>query len=359
MATLAHELRNPLAPLRVGLEVLKRGDLDRSTEENVRRMMERALLQAVRLVDDLLDISRIPQGKLQFHKERVELADVVKTAAEASFSTIKEKQHNLIIKLPDMPVALDCDAARLSQVIANLLNNAAKYSVAGGEICLSSARHGDEIQISVKDNGVGISAADLPRVFDMFAQVDSTLGESQGGLGIGLSLAKQLVEMHGGRIEAQSEGLGKGSNFIINLPVSSTESAAQAAPAQAPQKPVDGKRILVADDNHAAADTLAMLLECDGHRIATVYDGEQALIAAESFCPEIIMLDIGMPKLDGYEIAQCIRAEPWGRNIKIIAMSGWAQEKDRQRGREAGFDHHLAKPVDPAELKELIAANSH
>ena len=357
LATLAHELRNPLAPLRLGLEVLRRGDLDPSTEENVQQMMERALLQAVRLVDDLLDISRIPQGKLQFHKECVELTDVVRTAVEASRPAIDEKHHQLTIELPDRPALLDCDAARLSQVIANLLNNAAKYSAAGGEICLTAGRRGDEVQISVKDNGVGISAADLPRVFDMFAQVESSLKESQGGLGIGLSLAKRLVEMHGGRIEVQSEGLGKGSNFIIYLPVSDTESPAHAAPADAPQRQVAGKRILVADDNHAAADTLAMLLEYDGHRIATAYDGEQALTIAESFYPEIILLDIGMPKLDGYEVAQRIRAEPWGRNIEIVAMSGWAQQKDQQRARESGFDHHLVKPVNPDELSQLIAAS--
>lgn len=379
LAILAHELRNPLAPLRTGLEILKRIGNQAGPAIAARDMMERALTQTVRLVDDLLDLSRISRGKLQLRQERIELANVIATAVELSRTFIDEKHQELSIALPPETVSLDGDPARLAQVIANLLNNAAKYSSEGGQICLSAARHDGEVRISIVDNGVGVGSADLGRIFDMFAQVDTTLEKSQGGLGIGLSLAKQLVEMHGGRIEARSEGVGKGSEFIVRLPVvpsgewrvasEGKEGASGQWRVASPENfgtnhsplatsslatVARGKRILIVDDNHASADTLAMLLEFDGHKIVKAYDGEQALALAETFQPEIILLDIGMPKLNGYEVARSLRAKPWGRSMIIIAMSGWGQEKDQQRARDSGFDHHLIKPVNLENLAKLL-----
>ncbi len=356
LAVLAHELRNPLAPIRTGLELLKRAPDDPAVNENIRQMMERALMQTVRMVDDLLDSGRIGSGKLQLRRQRIELANVVPAAVEMSRPLIEEKRHAFSVVLPAEPVTLDGDLARLAQVIANLLNNAAKYSPEGGQIRLSAAGHDGEIKISVQDSGVGIAADDLPRVFDMFTQVESSLEESQGGLGIGLSLAKQLVEMHGGRIEAKSDGIGQGSEFIVYLPIISAEAPAQVLSDAGMQTKVTGKRILIADDNRAGTDSLAMLLEFDGHQSARAYDGVEALKIAESLRPEIILLDIGMPGLNGYEVAQRLRAEAWGKNMVIIAMSGWGQEKDQQRWRERGIDHHLIKPVNPQELAKLIAA---
>ena len=353
LAILAHELRNPLAPLRTGMEILKRG-CDPLQEENIRQMMDRALTQTVRLVDDLMDISRIRQGKLQLRKQPTEIASIVRMAVELSRPLINDRRHDLTIELPAVGARLDCDPSRLAQVIANLLNNAAKYSPAGGQICLSAAQDRDEVRISVKDSGIGISPNDLPRVFGMFAQVESALGQSQGGLGIGLSLAKQLVEMHGGRIEARSDGVGKGSEFVVYLPASHAESRPDADSSDTQQRQIDSKRILIADDNFAAVDTLAMLLELDGHQLVKAYDGEQALRAAESFRPEIVLLDIGMPKVDGYEVAQKIRATAWGGNTKIIAMSGWAQEKDHS-ARGDRFDHYLIKPVNSETIAKLLA----
>lgn len=357
LAILAHELRNPLAPLRTGLEILKRAGTDPAVNENIREMMERSLAQAVRLVDDLLDISRINSGKLQLRTARIELGEIVKTAVDLSRPSIEEKRHSFSAELPAESLALDGDLARLAQVIANLLNNAAKYSPEGGQVRLSAARVGAEVCIRVADEGVGIATNDLPRVFDMFAQVESSLDNSQGGLGIGLALAKQLVQMHGGRIEARSEGVGKGSEFVVYLPVVVTQPVRAAAAEGARLGAGAGRRILIADDNRASTDSMAMLLEFDGHEVVKAYNGAEALSLAETFRPEVVLLDIGMPKLNGHEVAQRLRATAWGKTIVLVAMSGWGQEQDQQRSRDSGFDHHLIKPVHPAELARLLASD--
>jgi PAS domain S-box-containing protein len=354
LATLAHELRNPLAPLRSGLEVMRLAGGDAGAVERARTMMERQLAQMVRLVDDLLDISRITRGKLRLRRERVDLAGVVRSAVEGSRPLIDAFAQQLAVALPPEPVELDADPVRLSQVFANLLTNAAKYSERGGHIWLTAERRGGEVAVSVKDTGIGIDAEHLPRLFEMFSQAAPALERSQGGLGIGLSLARGLVEMHGGTIEARSEGPGKGSEFIVRLPVADRSSDRGASPAGAGScSPTC--RILVADDNRDAADSLAMMLRLLGHEVHAAYDGPEALEAAGWFRPDVALLDLGMPKLNGLEVARHIRGQPCGRGMFLVAVTGWGQEEDKRRAAEAGFDHHLTKPVEPAQLEKLLA----
>jgi len=356
LATLAHELRNPLAPLRNGLQVMKLASGDAAAVEQARGMMERQLGQMVHLIDDLLDVSRITSGKLQLRKERVDLAGVVRSAVETARPLTEGSAHRLAVALPAEPVFLDADPVRLAQVFSNLLTNAAKYTDRGGRITLTAERHGGEVVVSVRDTGIGIAPEHLPRLFEMFSQVDSALERSQGGLGIGLSLVKGLVTMHGGGIEARSEGLGRGSEFVVRLP-------AAAGQASQRQQPVSGeraaarprRRILIADDNRDAADSLAMMLRLAGHEVHAAYDGHEAAEAAAWFRPDIALLDIGMPRLNGYETARRIREEPWGKRVLLVATTGWGQEEDRRRASEAGFDHHLTKPVDPAALERLLS----
>ena len=356
LATLAHELRNPLAPLRNGLQVMRLAGAAPEVVERARAMMERQLTQIIRLVDDLLDVNRISRGSFMLRIERANLADIVHHALETCAPPIEEKQHRLTVTLPPVPVYVDADSARLSQAFCNLLVNAAKYTPNGGEITLEMHRAGGDAVISIRDSGVGIPAELLGEVFEMFVQADRSLETSQGGLGIGLSIVRRLVEMHGGSIEARSAGMGKGSEFIVRIPVAVVQaqdlerinSAASAAPAS-------GRRILIADDNEDAVESLALMLNMMGNETRTAPDGLAALQVGETFAPEIVLLDIGMPRLNGYDAARRIRALPWGTRLVLVALTGRSQDEDRRRSHEAGFDFHLVKPIEPAALEKLLA----
>jgi PAS domain S-box-containing protein len=356
LATLAHELRNPLAPLRNGLQVMKLAGGNAAAVEQARGMMERQLAQMVRLIDDLLDVSRITRGKLELRRERVELASVVQSAVEGSRPLIEASAHRLTVSLPPEPVSLEADPVRLAQVLANLLTNAAKYTDAGGHIRLTAERQGGELVVAVRDNGIGLAAEHLPRLFEMFSQVAPALERSQGGLGIGLALVKGLVEMHGGTVEAHSEGPGRGSEFVVRLPeaVAGDGLRPEAGSGTAARR-TPSRRIVVADDNRDAADSLALLLRLAGHEVHAVHDGQGAVEAAAWFKPDVAFLDLGMPRLNGLEAARRIREQPWGQNILLVAVTGWGQEEDKRRAAEAGFDRHLTKPVDPAALQEVVA----
>ncbi len=355
LATLAHELRNPLAPLRNGLQVMKLARNNTDALEQTRAMMERQLGQMVRLIDDLLDMSRISQGKIELRKERVVLTQIIQQAVETSRPLIESSGHDLTIHVPSAPVYVDADVTHLAQAFANLLNNAAKYTPRGGRVTLTVERQNSEAVVSVRDTGVGIPAHMLPRVFEMFTQVDRSLEQSQGGLGIGLSLVKKLVEMHGGSVEAQSDGHGMGSEFVVRLPV----VLSLAGPPRDKDSEGGGatarRRILVVDDNRDAAISLAMMLRLMGNETQTAHDGQEALELAAAFRPDVVLLDIGMPKLNGYEVARRIREQSWGKNLVLVAVTGWGQDDDRRRSRESGFNVHMVKPVDPAKLEKLLA----
>jgi PAS domain S-box-containing protein len=379
LATLAHELRNPLAPLRNGLQVLNQISSQEEVVVQTREMMSRQLAQMVRLIDDLLDISRITRGKIELRKERVELAVVVRSAVETNRPVIEQAGHELTVSLPPEPVYLMADPTRLAQIILNLLNNAARYTEPGGRIGLTveladelkdpatAAEKPSEVVIRVRDNGTGIPAEMLPRIFEMFTQVDRSLERSQGGLGIGLTLVRSLVEMHGGTVTAHSDGLGRGSEFVVHLPLA-PEWDAGATPAiegtgPAPslralplmRSSAPARRILVVDDNRDAALSLALLLQLAGYQTHTAHDGPAALDAARAFRPEIVLLDIGLPGLNGYEVARRLRKDLGLTDAVLVALTGWGQDEDRRLAREAGFDHHLVKPVDPQELRAELA----
>ncbi len=358
LATLAHELRNPLAPIRNALQILRLSP-DPEVQEQSRCLMQRQLDQIVRLVDDLLDVSRISTGKLVLRKEQVELRTVVDGAVETIRPLIDRMGHRLTVTLPDPSLTVDADPTRLGQVISNLLNNAAKYSDRGGHVRLTAERQGSDVLVSVRDTGVGIAADHLPGIFQMFSQVEGTLERSQGGLGIGLTLVKRLVELHGGIIEARSEGPGKGSEFVVRLPLV-VEASRPAAPAVTDESPApkSSLRILIVDDNRDSADSLGMLLRIMGNDIRTAYDGQQGVDWAGEFQPDVLLLDLGLPKLNGFEACRRIRKEAWGQRMIVIAMTGWGQDGDRQRTHEAGFDHHLVKPVDPDTLMTMLAGLS-
>ncbi|AMV17383.1 PAS domain-containing protein [Planctomyces sp. SH-PL14] len=355
LATLAHELRNPLAPIRNGLEVMRLSNGDREMVEKARGMMERQLSQMVHLVDDLLDLSRVSRGKIELRRERIDLARAVQQAVETSRPQIETNGHHLTISLPPGPVYVDADITRLAQVFSNLLNNAAKYTEQGGRVELSVQRQVGEVAVSVRDNGVGIPANMLPRVFEMFAQVDRSLERSQGGLGIGLSIVKKLVEMHGGSVAVESGGHGAGSEFTVRLPV----VLSVAMPTDGDEEhalPSSRRKILVVDDNKDAATSLAMMLKLMGNETKTAHDGVEALDVAATYRPDLILLDIGMPRLNGYETAKQIRLQAWGKSIVLVALTGWGQEEDRRKSSEAGFDSHMVKPVEPAALERLLAS---
>ena len=361
LATLAHELRNPLAPIRNSLQILRLGRGNHQAEEQARSVIERQVQQMVRLIDDLLDLSRISRGKIELRRERIDLAAAVQSAVETSRPLIEQSGHALTLSLPAEPVFVDADVTRLAQVFANLLNNAAKYTQrGGGDIRLSVEPLGQEVAVRVKDNGVGIPASMLPQVFEMFTQVDRSLERTQGGLGIGLSIVKRLVEMHGGTVEAHSEGSGRGSEFVVRLPVLTPavqETGLRSDGEEAASAPVR-RRILVADDNVDSAASLAMMLEFMGNEVRTAHDGVEAVEAAAAFRPDVILLDIGMPRMNGYDACRRIREQPWGRGIAIAALTGWGQEEDKRQSGEAGFDHHLVKPVEPAALEKLLQAGT-
>jgi PAS domain S-box-containing protein len=364
LATLAHELRNPLAPIRNGLEIMRLSSgsdtaVDPALEE-ARTMIERQLGQMVHLVDDLLDVSRISRGKLELRKVRSELAAILNSAVETSRPLIDSGGHEITVSLTPEPIFVDADETRLTQVFANLLNNAAKYSDPGGRIWLTAERQGSDVVVSVKDAGIGIPPDMLPKIFEMFTQVDHSLERSRGGLGIGLTLVKRLVESHGGSVEAHSDGQDKGSEFIVRLPVELSMIHEIKPP------PVEGRptcaagrcRILVADDNEDSATTLAIMLEIMGNEVRTAKDGLQAVNLAAAFHPDVIFLDIGMPKLNGYEACRRIREQPWATKAVLVALTGWGQEEDRRRSEEAGFNHHIVKPIMPAVIEKLLAEMS-
>jgi PAS domain S-box-containing protein len=356
LAMLAHELRNPLAPLRTGVQILQLARNRPEAWERATGMMERQLQHMVRLIDDLLDLSRISRGKIQLRKSPADLAGIVQHAVETSRPLIAQSGHQLTVQLPAEPIVVEADVTRLAQAFANLLNNAAKYTESGGHIALTVEREQEQAVVRVKDDGIGIPSHMLGRIFEMFIQVDRTLERTQGGLGIGLSLVKGVVEMHGGSVEAHSEGQGRGTEVTVRLKaLSSPLREASDDPQRAARTPAR-HRVLIVDDNIDAATSLALLIQLMNHEVETAHDGLEALAKAAEFRPDLILLDLGMPKLNGYDTCRRLREEPWGRNIVIVALTGWGQDEDRRRSQAAGFDHHLVKPVDPAILRQLLAS---
>lgn len=353
LATLAHELRNPLAPIRNGLQIMKLEQGKADSVEQVRQMMERQVNQMLHLVDDLLDVSRISRGKIELRKQHVELATVIQQAIETSRPIIDAQQHQLNVTLPAQPILLDADMTRLAQVFSNLLNNAAKYSERGGRIGVTAATDGKWVRISVSDSGIGIPAHVLPQLFELFFQVNSSEEKSRSGLGIGLSLAKRLVEMHGGTIQVASAGIGKGSTFTVSLPIAFPEGAKPRVESPSAEYTAI-RRVLVVDDNQDAVDSLARMLTLMGHQIETANDGFAALEKAEQFKPDFIVLDIGMPKMDGYETARQIRKRSWGNEVYLIALTGWGQTEDRRKSQEAGINLHLVKPIEPKTIERIL-----
>ena len=357
LATLAHELRNPLAPVRNAIQILQLRGPETKELQWARDVIDRQMQQMSRLIDDLMDVSRITRGRLDLRKERVELARVLQGAVETSRPLIDGSGHELTVALPAEPIYLNADITRLAQVFSNLLNNAAKYSERGGQIVLAAERQGSDVAVSVRDTGIGISREMLPRIFDMFTQVDRSLERTRGGLGIGLTLVKRLVEMHGGSVEARSDGPGKGSEFLVRLPIPVLNVPPRSRPPDGDEPAVASarSRILVADDNKDAATTLSVMLGILGYETRVAHDGSAALEAAAEFLPDVALLDIGMPKMNGYDVARGLREQPWGKDVVLIAVTGWGQAEDKQRTLEAGFDHHWVKPVDPTALASLLA----
>ncbi len=358
LATLAHELRNPLAPIRNWVNVLRLSSAE-DPGRDVWDMMDRQVNHMVRLVDDLLELSRITRGKIDLRIEPVELTSIVAAAVEASRPLIESAEHNLIVSMPEEPIVVRADAVRLAQVFSNLLNNAVKYTDNGGSISLVVRREAESAVVSVTDTGIGISPAALPSVFDMFVQVEGRDRRPQSGLGIGLTLVRSIVEMHGGQVEAHSPGNGHGSQFVVRLPL----SAGKPTP---PDVPIAGipefrglTRVLVVDDNEDAADSLAALLTTIGADVRLAYNGKEALTILDSFQPAGIFLDLGMPGMDGYELAGRIRSRPATSDTVLIALTGWGQERDRRRTQAAGFNHHLAKPADLDTLQAMLTSLAH
>jgi PAS domain S-box-containing protein len=354
LAVLAHELRNPLAPLRNALHLL-RSEPAEALAHQAREIMERQLEHVVRLVDDLLDVSRIMSGKVRLHREPVALRAVFARALDVIQGQVISQGQDLIVSLPEENVWIEADCVRLAQAVGNLLSNATKYTDRGGQIWLTGERVGDDAVIRVRDTGIGMPPEMLPRIFDLFVQSDRSLTRSQGGLGIGLSLVKRLVEMHGGCVGASSEGLGRGSEFTLTLPVSHgrRRGTEAASPEQGPGS--QSRRVLVVEDDPDSAQSMAMLLDLWGHRAETALDGYEALLAARRFRPEIVFVDIGIPGLDGYEVAERLRSEH-GPDLKLVALTGFGREEDRLRARDAGFDCHLTKPLEPPVLRDILSS---
>ena len=365
LATLAHELRNPLAPLRHGLDVLHKSPAGGSTP-GILDTMDRQLVHLVRLIDDLLDVSRVSQGKITLRKETMAAADVVRAAVEASRPAIDAAGHTLAIDLPAAPLWLNADATRLSQIVGNLLNNATKYTPDGGRIALGVRADGDFATIEVSDNGIGIPAEMRSEVFELFAQVENHLDRAKGGLGIGLALVKQLVAMHGGTVEARSAGIGQGSTFTVRIPLAAASPAqipaqipAQpAAPVEAPADvaPAASLKVLVVDDNLDVAQAIGWMLDAIGHEYRLVHDGRQAVAAAHEYRPDVVLLDIGLPGMDGYAVCRAFRQDEQLKKIPIIAQTGWGQARDKTLATEAGFDRHLTKPVALDDLERMLAS---
>jgi PAS domain S-box-containing protein len=355
LAVLAHELRNPLAPVFYALRLLDEKPLDDPNRWYIRRIVDRQMRRLARLIDDLLDVSRIRTGKVELRKDRVDLSAVIGHAVDTVRPLAEDRGHELAVAYSPEPVWLEADPVRLEQILSNLLSNAVKFTDDGGRIALSAERQGQEIVIRVTDTGVGIAPDLLPRIFDLFTQGDRSLDRSRDGLGIGLTLSRRLVEMHGGTIEAHSEGVGRGSEFVVRLPAFLHLGPPDDEPARALEAPSRPLRVLVVDDSEDTTELLGTLLEMAGHSIQVAHTGPSALEVAAAFRPDAIILDIGLPGLDGYQVAQRLREDPALRSIALIAATGYGQEEDLRRSREVGFDRHLVKPIDPGELQRLLA----
>jgi signal transduction histidine kinase/ActR/RegA family two-component response regulator len=357
LATLAHELRNPLAPIRYSINLLQLETGEDIKSKKLYEMIERQVNQLARLVDDLMEVARITTGKIELRKEEVELAAVVRSAVETSKPLIDAGGHELSISLPNELVILNCDPIRVAQALSNLLNNAAKYTETCGQIWLTAKREGQNVVVSVRDNGIGITADMLPKVFDLFKQGDRPYGRSQGGLGIGLNLARRVAGLHGGTLEAKSAGAGKGSEFLLRLPTArGASSSLEKRRLSQGMEELRPYRILVVDDNRDSADSLGMILKSQGAEVYTANDGPTALEAIHNIGPSVVLLDIGLPGMDGYEVARRLREQEEHREVTVIALTGWGQEEDRKRSKEAGIDYHLVKPVDPRTLQALLAS---
>ena len=351
LATLGHELRNPLAPIRNAVELMNLKGADDPVLQSARDMIDRQARHMVRLIDDLLDASRITTGKVELRRERVELAAVVEQALETSRPHLGG--HEFTVTLPPQPVWLHADPVRLAQVLGNLLHNACKYTPPGGQIRLTAELAGEHALVTVRDSGIGIAAEHLPQLFEMFSQATPALERAQGGLGIGLALARALVEMHGGSIAAHSDGAACGSEFVVTLPVAGQAAATPPAKRRAAASSA-ARRVLVVDDNQDAAESLAMLLRAYGHSVQVTHDARAALEIAAGFAPDVVLLDLGMPGMNGYEACRALRAQPGGKTMHIVALTGWGQAEDQRRSRDAGFDHHLVKPVEAETLLNLL-----
>ena len=360
LATLAHELRNPLAPIRAAVKILELKGNTTPESQSALEVIDRQTRQMTRLIDDLLDIARITSNKLELRKERIALRDVINSAVETSRPLIEQRGHELTVELPPQPIYINGDLVRLAQVISNLLNNAAKYTDCSGRIWLSVVRQNGSALVRVSDTGIGITTEMLPQIFQMFAQADRAAAGSPGGLGVGLTLVKRLVEMHGGSISVQSDGPGKGCEFTIQLPLIDSNLPIEEMFAETNQgmqlEKSEPIRILVVDDNQDSAESLGLLLKLIGNEVRIVHDGRAAVDEAKDFLPRVVLLDIGLPKMSGYDAAREIRAQAGGKDALLIAVTGWGQDVDRQRSKEAGFDHHLVKPVDPDTLAKLLAS---
>lgn len=357
LATLAHELRNPLAPIRSAVQVMRLAEGDQATSMAARAMIERQLKHLVRLIDDLMDVSRLTQGKLELRRERVDVANMIQLAVEANRPLLASKQHHLRIELAPEALFVEADPTRLTQVFANLLNNSAKFSDSHAEIRVRIVREGTHAAITVSDSGFGIKPEMLSRVFDLFTQDERPQAAPHDGLGVGLALVKHIVELHGGSVSAYSEGPGTGSCFTVRLALleSGESDVNLILHSGTAAGGATRMRILVADDNYDAAQSLALMLGMDGHEVRTASNGVEALELAEEFHPQVVLLDIGMPKLDGYETARQLRQRPWGKSVLLFALTGWGQEDDKERARQAGFDRHLVKPLEPEMLSQLLA----
>ena len=359
LAMLAHELRNPLAPIRTAVQLLRLKELGPQQQTRAREVIERQVEHLVTLIDDLLDVSRITRGMITLQREPVLVGAIVARAVETARPMIDAQRHELILDLPDELLTVDGDKTRLVQVLANILHNASKFMDPGGRIHLKVAREASQVVISVSDIGIGIPEELIPTIFDLFTQVHSKADRAQGGLGIGLALVRRLTEMHGGTVTARSEGLGAGAEFTIRLPALAAERLPSSQDSLSkPMPALEPRRILVADDNHDAAESLALQLELAGHDVRSVHDGVEALAVSESFRPQVVVLDLGMPRLDGYETAREMRRRSWGKGATLIALTGWGQPQDRQRTADAGFDAHLVKPVSETQLFEALASAS-
>jgi PAS domain S-box-containing protein len=355
LAMLAHELRNPLAPIRNGIELLRMPGVEPAAVQQTTAMMERQVVHLVHLVDDLLDVSRIVRGKVALRREPVDLRAVIDRAVEEIQPTIDARGHELMVSMPARPIIIDADIVRLAQVLSNLLANAAKFSPNPSQIWLTAERSGSDVLIRVRDEGVGIAPEFLPKIFNLFSQADVPLARTEGGLGIGLTLVKSLIEMHGGAVTVTSAGVGQGSEFVVRMPVSDATPAA-TTPTFAPPSNSAKRKVLVVDDNVDAAVTVSALLKAWGHEVQTVYNGPAALETARGFRPDVVLLDIGLPGLSGYDVAKKLRAEGIHNRMLITALTGYGQAEDRARAQAAGFDYHLTKPPDVAVLEALLAA---